>query len=211
MKSFFFNDINLKNAGYSLLSEICLIRYRSPLVTLNTNSSNIGWVLGLCIGLVIPIHLHYPTLCLFSVIFLLLCWLLPESPVWLMRRGREEEARRTLTWLRGVKYDIEPEMEELKKIVAQEVNGPGSSIINVLTNKSFLKPLFLCCSLFILQVLSGTALISFYSAVIFKDVGVSSEYLAIIFQVKHTIITYNIYKLCKFLNILCFPLKQFRH
>ena len=168
-------------AGYSLLSEISLVRYRSALATLNTSSISLGWLLGLCLGLVIPLHLHYPTLALFSVLFLLLCWLLPESPVWLMRRGREEEARRTLTWLRGVKYDIEPEMEELKKIVAQEVNGPGSSIINVLTNKSFLKPLFLCCFLFTLQALSGILLISFYSAVIFKDAGVSSEYLAIIF------------------------------
>ena len=176
-------------AGYSLLSEICLIRYRTPLATLNTSSTNMGWLLGLCIGLVTPIHLHYPTLCLFSVIFLCLCWLLPESPVWLMRRGRESDARLTLTWLRGVKYDIEPEMEELEQIVAQEDNVSGISIFDVLTNQTFLKPLLLCCILFTLQALSGTVLISFYSAVIFKaDVGFSSEHIAIIYQVKHTLL-----------------------
>ena len=177
------------NAGYSLLSEISLIRYRSPLATLNTNCINMGWLLGLCVGLVIPIHLHYPTLCLFSVIFLCLCWFLPESPVWLMRRGRESDARLTLRWLRGVNYDIEPEMEELKQIVAQEEdNVAGLSIINVITNKTFLKPLLLCCILFTLQALSGTVLISFYSAVIFKDVGVSSEHIALIYQVINNLI-----------------------
>ena len=176
------------NAGYSLLSEICLIRYRSPLATLNTNGVNIGWLLGLCVGLVIPIHIHYPTLCLFSVIFLCLCWFLPESPVWLMRNGRESESRSTLKWLRGVNYDIEPEMEELKRIVAQDDNVSGISILNVLTNQTFLEPLLLCCILFILQALSGTVLISFYSAVIFKDVGVITEHLAIIYQVKHTLL-----------------------
>ena len=109
-----------------------------------------------------------------------------------MRRGRESDARLTLTWLRGVKYDIEPEMDELKKIVAQEDNdGSGLSIINVLANKSFLKPLLLCCTLFTLQALSGTLLISFYSAVIFKDVGVSSEHIAIIYQVIHNLIHQN--------------------
>ena len=177
------------NAGYSLLSEICLIRYRSPLATLNTNGVNIGWLLGLCVGLVIPIHLHYPTLCLFSVIFLCLCWFLPESLVWLMRNGRESECCSTLKWLRGVKYDIEPEMEELKQIVAKEDNVSGFSNLNVLTNQTFLKPLALCCILFTLQALSGTVLISFYSAVIFRDVGVSSEHIAIIYQVKLTILT----------------------
>ena len=101
-----------------------------------------------------------------------------------MRRGRESDARLTLRWLRGVNYDIEPEMEELKQIVAQEEdNVAGLSIINVITNKTFLKPLLLCCILFTLQALSGTVLISFYSAVIFKDVGVSSEHIAIIYQV----------------------------
>ena len=146
-----------------------------------------GWLLGLCVGLVIPIHLHYPTLCLFSVIFIFLCWLLPESPVWLMRRGRERDARMTLKWLRGVKYDIEPEMEELKQIVAQEDNVAGLSIINVITKRSFLKPVLICCALFTFQALSGTLLITFYSAIIFKDVGIRPEYLAIIFQVKHNI------------------------
>ena len=106
-----------------------------------------------------------------------------------MRNGRESESRSTLNWLRGVNYDIEPEMEDLKQIVDQEDNVSGISILNDLTNQTFLRPLSLCCILFTLQALSGTVLISFYSAVIFKDVGVSSEHLAIIYQVKLTILT----------------------
>ena len=124
-------------AGYSLLSEICLIRYRTPLATLNTSSTNMGWLLGLCIGLVSPLHLHYPTLGLSSVLFLLLCWLLPESPVWLMRRGREREAKQTLSWLRGNKYDIGPEMEDLQKIAELEDQSYGLSISDVFLDKRF--------------------------------------------------------------------------
>ena len=36
----------------------------------------------------LPITLAAP-----NVVFLALCWLVPESPVWLVRRGREGEAR----------------------------------------------------------------------------------------------------------------------
>ena len=170
-------------AGYSLLSEICLIRYRTPLATLNTSSTNMGWLLGLCIGLVTPLHLHYPTLGLSSVLFLLLCWLLPESPVWLMRRGREREAKQTLSWLRGNKYDIGPEMEDLQKIAELEDQSYGLSISDVFLDKRFLKPLGLCCILFTVQAMSGTVLISFYSAVIFKDIGISIQYVPMIYLV----------------------------
>ena len=40
----------------------------------------------------LPITLAAP-----NVAFLALCWLLPESPVWLVRRGREAEARWAVT------------------------------------------------------------------------------------------------------------------
>ena len=97
--------------SYALLSEICLIRYRNVLACLNYFTDNFGWLLGLLMGLVIPIQYYYLSLCLPSLIFLLLCWKLPESPVWLMRSGYEEEARQALTWIRGDHYNVEPELK----------------------------------------------------------------------------------------------------
>ena len=44
---------------------------------------------------------------------------MPESPYYLLLRGREDDARKALQWLRGKDYDVEPEMEEMKK--TQEV------------------------------------------------------------------------------------------
>ena len=122
----------MKVPAFALLSEICLIRYRGQLATLNTFNSNLGWLVGLCLGLVVPLQLLAPAQTSPSLVFLLLCWRLPESPVWLMRRGREEEARLTLAWLRGKKYDIEPEIAEIKEVIAEEEKAAPHSVLETL-------------------------------------------------------------------------------
>ena len=121
--------------AFALLSEICLIRYRGQLATLNTFNSNLGWLVGLCLGLVVPLQLLAPAQTSPSLVFLLLCWRLPESPVWLMRRGREEEARLTLAWLRGGKYDIEPEIAEIKEVIAEEEKAAPHSVLETLRRR----------------------------------------------------------------------------
>ena len=68
--------------SYALLSEICLIRFRSSLASLNTSNANLGWLGGLCLGLIIPVQYYTSILCFPSVIFLLLCWKMPESPMY---------------------------------------------------------------------------------------------------------------------------------
>ena len=171
--------------GFALLSEICLIRYRGQLATLNTFNGNFGWLLGLCIGLVVPVPFLVITLSSPSLLFLLLCWKLPESPVWLMRRGREEEARQTLAWLRGNKYDIEPEVEEIREVVAKENKiKTTQSVIDVVKSRTFLQPLALTCTLSMVQLLSGSDQLETYILVIFRDTGVTSEHLAILYQVR---------------------------
>ena len=175
--------------SYSLLSEICLIAYRGHLASLNTFNSNCGWLLGLCVGLVVPVQYFYLTLCLPSVMFLFLCWRLPESPVWLMRKGNEKGARETLQWLRGDDYNVTPEIDELKDVINDEmVENEEQSSFKILTSRSFLLPLVLTCSLFVFQANCGIDLTSYYIGVIFKESSVEPQQIAILFQVRiHTI------------------------
>ena len=152
---------------------------------LNSFTNNLGTLLGLCLGLVVPVQYYAFPLCCPSLVFLLLCWRLPESPVWLMRRGREEETRQTLAWLRGKKYDIEPEVEEIREVVAKENKiKTTQSVIDVVKSRTFLQPLALTCTLSMVQLLSGSDQLETYILVIFRDTGVMSGHLAILYQVR---------------------------
>merc|ERR1739836_100846 len=124
-----------------------LIRHREQLAGLNSFSNNVGTLAALCLGLVVPVQFYAFPLCCPSVLFLLLCWLLPESPVWLMRNNREREARRTLAWLRGHSYDIEPEIAEIEEVIAEEEKNAQHSVMEVIKRRSFLQPLALTCTL----------------------------------------------------------------
>ena len=151
---------------------------------LNSFTNNVGTLAALCLGLVVPVQFYAFSLCGPSVLFLLLCWLLPESPVWLMRNNKEKDARRTLAWLRGGKYDTQPEVEELRTIITEEQNSSGISIIKMLKKRTFVLPLILSCTLFMFQAMSGVDLLAYYNGVIFKDVALAPEYVAILNQVR---------------------------
>merc|ERR1719397_395887 len=145
-----------------------------------------GWLSGLCRGLFIPVEFYTCILCFPSVIFLALCWKMPESPMWLMREGRETEARQTLQWLRGNDYNMEPEVKELEALLAEGKNNSEKSVRELVTDRAFIFPLFISCSCFLFQALCGCDTISYYTGYIFKDKEIRMEYAAIIFQMTIT-------------------------
>ena len=168
--------------SYSLLSEISTIARRDQLNSFNTCCVNAGQLIGLSLGLVVPVQYFYFIPCIPSLIFLILCWRLPESPVWLMRRGEEQEARATLRGLRGHLYDVTPEIDEIQDVINKESLETGD-----LSSRSFLLPLALTCTLFVFQAICGVDLLNYYTAVIFKESSiVKPQHLAILFQVSQS-------------------------
>ena len=115
---------------------------------------------------VVPVQFLYFGLCVPSLLFLGLAWRLPESPVWLMRSGQEAEARLTLEWLRGKKYDTLPEMEELRAVTGEKEAGAGAGGWRL--QRTFLLPLALTSTVFMVQAVCGVELIFYYNGVIFQ-------------------------------------------
>ena len=59
-----------------------------------------------------------------TIIFLATCYLLPESPMWLVKKGHTGKASRSLLYLRGPKYNLTYELKELENLVqSQETSG----------------------------------------------------------------------------------------
>lgn len=93
----------------------------------------------------------------------------PETPVWLMRKGRKEQMFQTLAKLRGDQEVIKAEVSSLHlMILSKSKNQEGSKRNRIsmswslITKKSFIKP-FIICSLMMSSLSStGFTTIGFY-------------------------------------------------
>ncbi|XP_065155168.1 facilitated trehalose transporter Tret1-like [Atheta coriaria] len=103
---------------------------------------------------------------------------LPESPVWLVKQQRDQDAKEALIWLRG--GDVIQAKQELQELVSRVESTDSSdsstcSTWKLLLQPSALKPFIIINVFNVMQVLSGTYLIVFYAVDILSSLGQSSE------------------------------------
>lgn len=105
---------------------------------------------------------------------------MPETPAWLATRGRIEEAKEALLWLRGPGLSTDIEHNELSSSVSNlKLESSNSNLFNSNDDYSKIwKPFLILFLFFALQQLSGIYIILFYAVSVLKDIGVSiDEYL----------------------------------
>ncbi|EZA49147.1 hypothetical protein DMN91_005251 [Ooceraea biroi] len=113
---------------------------------------------------------------------LLLMFLFPETPSYLISRSKPEQAKKALQKFRGSTYNVNHEMETLvefsNKNNIKRLTGLREIVCAVL-KPSALKPFTLLFLYFLIYQWSGTNVITFYAVEIFKDSGASmNKYLA---------------------------------
>ncbi|KAM8890856.1 proton myo-inositol cotransporter-like isoform 2-T2 [Spinachia spinachia] len=106
---------------------------------------------------------------------------LPESPRWLLQKGRSQEARRALSRIRGGRgvdeeYDtIRTSMEE----EAKEAPGGGLVLLRMFAHGPTRRALVVGCGLQMFQQLAGINTVMYYSATILQMGGVQDVNQAI--------------------------------
>ncbi|OVA08053.1 Sugar/inositol transporter [Macleaya cordata] len=112
-----------------------------------------------------------------------LMWLLPESPRWLYRKGREEEAKAILRKIYPA-HEVETEIQDLKDSVEKEIKEEGSSekinFIKLWKTKTVRRGLIAGVGLQIFQQFVGINTVMYYSPTIVQLAGIASNQTALL-------------------------------
>ena len=135
--------------------------------------------IGILLVLALGIGLSYDWLCVIALVTMLLFVLLTsatlyESPRWLISKGKDPQAHKALTWLRGPKFDVEKEQTEIKNQLNDEARLRISEKIRALATRPVLHPLILSMMLMFFQQFSGINAVVFNGEEIIKQAGVSN-------------------------------------
>jgi SP family galactose:H+ symporter-like MFS transporter len=101
---------------------------------------------------------------------------LPESPRWLLRNGRRENARATLSRIRGTQ-DVNAELLEIERSLAQ---APESGRLSDVFAPTIRRSLVIGIGLAIFQQITGINTVIYYAPVIIQSAGISSASGAIL-------------------------------
>lgn len=103
-----------------------------------------------------------------AVVLVLGVYFQPESPRWLVRKGRVDEARTVLARSRD-DAEVEHELAEIQDIVRRGSAGIGA--LELLRTRRFRKVLLIGCGLAFLQQVIGINTIIYYAPTILKSIG----------------------------------------
>lgn len=98
-----------------------------------------------------------------SLLFMLALFFVPESPRWLIARGRVEEALAILIKLAG-QQQAPIQVGEIEKAIARE-----QASVTRLWHSKLRTPLFIALALAVLQQITGINTILYYGSIIFTD------------------------------------------
>ncbi|KAH8354714.1 hypothetical protein KR084_003265 [Drosophila pseudotakahashii] len=166
-------------------AEISLPRIRGRLI--------LGTSLGLASGILMMyvlgyfirhnLQLIFAISCCYQLAATLCVFPMPESPSWLLTKGKEERARSSLRYFRGLpkkEVDYVPEFEEelahMKELAdASNTTAAGESLSQMIHRPEVYKPVLMMTTFFGFQQACGVVVIIVYAVQIAQQAGVTID------------------------------------
>ncbi|XP_004537506.1 facilitated trehalose transporter Tret1 [Ceratitis capitata] len=169
----------------SYSAEISLPRIRGRLILGTSIAIATGILLMYVLGYLI--RNQFQLICLISGIYqcVAFCCVLPmpESPSWLLQKGRSEKARKSLKYFRGLSENDKTTYDEFEKELAlmkktsdeSRTEAANESLLQAVRSPEVYKPLIMMIGFFFFQQFSGVVIIIVFAAQIAMSAGVSVD------------------------------------
>ncbi|CAH1185384.1 unnamed protein product [Phyllotreta striolata] len=165
-------------AGQVFIGETSEPHLRGFLTSVPLASYSFGILLVYALGSFLPWRYVAVASTGLPIVSLIVFFLLPESPTWLVRHGKLEDAKNALTWLRGGnKCKAKEETQHLVDRLEAESQSDGKFSIRNLFKREVIKPLIILNVFNTMQLLSGTYLIVFYAVDILSYLQIGEKKL----------------------------------
>lgn len=166
------------------IAEVAPPAQRGALVTINALMVTVGvFVAGIIDGLMDPFPSGWRYMLGLAAVPSFVMFVgflrLPESPRWLVMKGRTEQARRILREYRSSEEDVNREMVDIKQSVNPNASTDGHShfenLVRMIKHTPSRRALFLGCMLMLVQQCTGINTIMYYAATIFREAKFSER------------------------------------
>ncbi|KAK4877061.1 hypothetical protein RN001_009567 [Aquatica leii] len=135
---------------------------------------DLSLTVGILLAYIVPIFasmlVHTICMSILPIFFVIVFIFQPESPTYTIKINKEKKARTDLIRLRGSKYDIEPEIEIIKKECLVD-DCSKISFVETIKKKGTQKAFIICFSIMFFQQAGGINAVIFYSGTIFETCG----------------------------------------
>ncbi|KAI3449578.1 hypothetical protein Pfo_006243 [Paulownia fortunei] len=147
---------------------------------------------GVSVSFIIGTLLTWRALALVGIVpcavLLLGLFIIPESPRWLAKQGRQKEFEASLRRLRGKNADISAEAAEIQDYIETLERLPKAKLLD-LFQRRYLRSVTIGVGLMVCQQFGGINGICFYTSSIFESSGFPADVGTIIYAVLQVIIT----------------------